>query len=1000
MADPKTLSGQFDDPGSIYRDGPFWSLNSRLDPKRLAREIEQMHKAGMGGFFLHSRYGLKTAYLSEQWFQCISACVEKARELGMKAYLYDEDRWPSGFAGGQVTREHPEHRVSQMVISCLPEPEQGRQRLAQFEVKYDSQGRVESYEPIETAPDKASPQRFLAIDLQQDEPTARFNHATYLNVLSRDAVAEFIRVTHLAYADRYGKDFGERIPAMFTDEPNIRVRFQADGYIALPWCGDLPREFISRRGYDLREHLVELFRPLASGEFSKVRCDYYRTITELFVENFSAQIGQWCLDHNIALTGHMLAEGSLVSQSMAAGACMPHYEHMQWPGIDVLCDRTELFTAKQCTSVADQLGKERTLSELYGCTGWDWPLEGHKFVGDWHLAAGINFRCPHLTHYSLAGGAKRDYPASIFAHSPWWKYYRCVEDYFARNQLLLTQGTPVREVLVLHPIETAWGLLAAQQLETHNEIRKVDQGLDQLIHALTGEHYDWDFGDESLLARHAKVARKRLQVGQMSYAAVIVPHCRTLRSSTVELLQSLIEAGGSVLLLGQAPEFVDGQVLENPTKLLPQALRCGNDWLDSLSHALDRQVSVTCDGAEDHQVWTHLRRTDQGYVLLLDSHDRSNEKTVTLQCPGPGPVVLWDTLLGTRRKVEAKALNEDRLEMSLTLAPTGSALLTIGMDVRDALPPAPGKEVLESTQLPDPYPIGLTEPNSLPLDTCCYRIEEGDWSGPINVFDADKQIRSAFDLAPRSNYGAQPWYLYQTGVIDTAQRGQVQLRWTFEIETIPSQCKLVLEASQDFTVEINGQQAGQPDGWWIDEDFETIDITSRLQEGSNEVVLSCRYRPDMEIEPLYLIGPFGVSCSDRKLPGKLQSGSWAGKGLDFYTGGVEYILTLPKPDGDSRAVLRLPGISCTAAAVHVGGQTFPLPWAPFEADITDAMSEGENEVIVEVIGGRKNTLGPLHTPWGRWTGPSEFLPGTKDWSDEYVLNDHGLMQPPVLEVRN
>ena len=62
-----------------------------------------MHAAGMGGGFMHSRNGLKTAYLSDEWFQCVSACIENARELGMKAYLYDEDRWPSGTVGGVGT---------------------------------------------------------------------------------------------------------------------------------------------------------------------------------------------------------------------------------------------------------------------------------------------------------------------------------------------------------------------------------------------------------------------------------------------------------------------------------------------------------------------------------------------------------------------------------------------------------------------------------------------------------------------------------------------------------------------------------------------------------------------------------------------------------------------------------------------------------------------------------------------------------------------------------
>jgi hypothetical protein len=278
----------------------------------------------------------------------------------------------------------------------------------------------------------------------------------------------------------------------------------------------------------------------------------------------------------------------------------------------------------------------------------------------------------------------------------------------------------------------------------------------------------------------------------------------------------------------------------------------------------------------------------------------------------------------------------------------------------------------------------------------------------MDVLAADKEIRAAFDLPPRRNNGAQPWYLYQTGVVDTAVKGKVELLWQVQIQDVPSTCRLALEAPEDFTVEINGQTAGEPEGWWVDEDLRTIDVSELLEEGTNRIVLSCNYRPDMEIESLYLLGEFATVYSGAKLPAHyrltkpgstLDTGSWVGQGLDFYTGSVTYKVNVRRPDQGHRAVLRLPAVSCTAAALHVGKETFFLPWAPFEADITDALCDEDNEVGIEVIGGRKNTLGPLHTPWGPWTGPGQFDPDAPDRVQEYLLTDHGLMEPPVLEIR-
>jgi hypothetical protein len=92
-----------------------------------------------------------------------------------------------------------------------------------------------------------------------------------------------------------------------------------------------------------------------------------------------------------------------------------------------------------------------------------------------------------------------------------------------------------------------------------------------------------------------------------------------------------------------------------------------------------------------------------------------------------------------------------------------------------------------------------------------------------------------------------------------------------------------------------------------------------------------------------------------------------------------------------------PAAFCTAAALHVNGKTFVMPWAPFSADITAALHPGANEVTVEIIGGRKNIMGPLHVPWHKWTGPGEFNPANAKWTDEYLLWNHGLLAPIQLE---
>ena len=1012
------------DPPSIYRSAPFWSWNDRLVPERLCRQIQAMHAAGMGGFFMHSRYGLKTPYLSAEWFECVGACAEQARKLHMKAYLYDEDRWPSGAAGGLVTRENLAFGRHVLVALAHEDVPAGLERLGSFAARLDQAGRIQSYRPLEEGQQPGEGETLVSFAAGVSQASAWFNDAPYLDVLSAEAVAKFIRVTHQAYADRYGKDFGELIPAIFTDEPNYHHGFlKVDGAIAsLPWTAELPRAFKKARGYDVRDHLVALVYASADADgpgFSKVRHDYYRTVTELFVKNFSTQIGRWCEKHSIALTGHYNAEETLYSQTTNIGSAMQHYEYQQWPGIDILTDaRHQIGTVKQCSSVAAQLGRERVLSELYGCTGWDWPLEGHKFNAGWQYVLGVNFRCPHLSLYSLAGGAKRDYPASIFPHSPWWKYYRTVEDHFGRLGLILTRGRAVRDVLLLHPMESGWGTCLQGKPESTAEL---DRAFASLMLLLLDEHYDFDLGDEALLARHAKVGKDQLSVGKMKYRLVVVPPTITLRSSTLSLLERFLAAGGSLLFVGQPPRLVDGESSDEPARLAERARRCdaaAEAVTATLAELLQRRVSITQGDRQAGHAWTMLRRVKGGQMLFVQSWDRAAGHRVRCSVHARRPVVLWDTVTGERRRLDSTVVGE-RVEFDVELPPTGSALVSLGLSVPAAAAMARPASVPASPEAPGPWKIQLLEPNSFPLDYCRFRVGEGEFSEPMPVLLAEEKIRTRFGLPSRANRGNQPWYLAATGRADRTARGRCEMKFTFHLTHVPANLEAAIERPGDFEILINGRLVpNQPTGWWVDEDIRTVDIAPGVRAGENELLLRFDYRSDMELEDVHLIGAFGVHHTGPKrtfdaytltaAPTELGAGSWVGQGLDFYGGAVEYRVKVPASVRDAvsaggRVRVTLPTVKCTCAAVHVGEQVFVLPWPPMAAEITQALTGRKDgpdcdEIVVEVIGGRHNILGPLHTEWVAWTGPESFDPHHKDWTDEYLLNDHGLMGPPVFEI--
>ncbi len=78
-----SLLEEFENPGPLFRAAPFWAWNDKLEPEELRRQVREHAAQGCGGYFMHSRIGLVNDYMSEDWMQCIAACIDEGRRAGI-----------------------------------------------------------------------------------------------------------------------------------------------------------------------------------------------------------------------------------------------------------------------------------------------------------------------------------------------------------------------------------------------------------------------------------------------------------------------------------------------------------------------------------------------------------------------------------------------------------------------------------------------------------------------------------------------------------------------------------------------------------------------------------------------------------------------------------------------------------------------------------------------------------------------------------------------------
>lgn len=982
---------------------PFWSWNGKLEENELRRQIRIFREMGFGGFFIHARTGLATDYLGKEWFDALKICIDEARKVGLQPWLYDEDRYASGSGAGEIGKNIHFRRRS-VEVKVLKEPEYRTDDLAWFAGKLSGTMLAEPRR-LETGADLRPGESFLRFYVKFAEADSWNNGGYYSDMMNPDAMREFIRMTHEHYAAEFGEEFGSVIPGLFTDEPNCST-----------WTENMEQKFEARYGVPLLDHLPELFFEVDGCECSKIRWQMANLRAELLESAFAVPVSEWCRKHGLLYTGHVFGEENTVTQTKNTGSVMRFVRHMDIPGLDVLSDHQLIYEAVlQTASVARQNGTSRVLSESFAGSGWDLPLFAQKAGMDWQYALGVTVFCVHHAFYTLRGEAKRDFPPGISFQSPYWKQEKYLQDYSERLGRLLAEGEAVRPLLVVHPLESTWfwkPLDAYSRKDRETETRRLPRLRNALLRAGIG----FDYGDELVMEESGSAENGRLRVGKAEYRAVLLPELRTIRRTTLALLERFADSGGTVFYAGPAPQYLDCAESGEPRRIYRKFIPVE---LDSLSGKFEDLKTVMLHGMENenlepvlfrevkHSSGMRLFLCNTGCPLPLDTdmNCRSAEERnlvfprVTIRWKGVPelPPAELDLLTGKRYAVDTVFENGwwrfetsfGRLASRMFVAESGTAV--------ERPPELNGTERLAAI-LPGAARVRLDEPNVLPLDFAEYSVN-GEPFRYDYICNIDSELRRRLGLLERGPEMVQPWkwkYLQEN-----SHSAELRLRYRFQMRTVPVELALALEERGEYKIRVNGSLVEVPaEGWWCDPAIEKVRIPREfLKNGENVLELQCAFHGGMSgLEAVYLLGDFGVVENELTSPVRiLNYGDWGLQGLPYYAGNISYFFDFEWNGASSAVFLRIQEWKGTALAVSVNGSE-ALPVLPEQngLNIAPYLKSGLNTLKIKVFGSRRNALGPL----GGERGPL-LCPGDFRYSDpvERRLKPYGLMKPVVLFVR-
>lgn len=989
----KSFVKSFIKPDTSYHPNLMWFWNDRITKDEIEFQIKEFKKSEIYEFFVHPLWGYEIDYLDDNFFDLIKFTVKTAKDNGMKFWIYDDYCWPSGIAGGKLLIEKPETNgvilLTKQIKLYAAEPLNtdiyGGEFISALAVHKNMFDRKEDItQKVKVTKTEAGYHLYCDIDccsnvtvwLTYTAPSiglcaggmwSKFSEykGGWIDANDADAAKAFIDSTYEKYKEAIGEEFGKTVVGTFSDEANNYCFFDNAWYsqpagsfpvTTWPWSKKFLETFEKEHGYDFAPHAYALGYDAVDSEIIKIRYDYWQTMSHLFADNYLKQIVDWCRENKIYFTGHLSGEESIMWHAYQMGDSYLALSKFDMPGIDNLFSNGYVgelmmtLTAKLAVTAAKLNKRPRVMCETFSGSGWDMKLQQIRRCLQRLITAGINLTQYMGGYYSLNEGRRRYnycYPPSHNYNNPLFKYYNQINIEMGRLNAVSAASVIDSKIFLVLPV-------VSEQID-----RMLQPVLDLAWHstanALVYGRYEYDVASERALD-DAKVKNGKMVINGFEYEQLIISEMHYTSDNFIKLLKKYIKAGGKVLFVNKTDIMAaDTGVIydfsaevnnKNVTKIVIDPAKADAPTVSAqLKKAIGNIETLTIDSDVERVYYSH-RANGKDDVFFITN---DNAEHLELECTynGKKKLYMMDYTDGSVYSIPTKVKNGKSLFTFTSQSYSTAVILATdnGIDAA-ALPVATDIEFNGEFTLDGKWSFKTSEDNwaimltkMLPSSNELLKIND-------NVAFANACVKDLENAGSIANFEIPGGY--GIGVGD-----EYAACGLFTVEDMPSRLRLIIETEDGCTVLINGNditaELKKIKLWGIRE--KEADILKYVREGVNTLVFKSKvpaWKGPHVMPASFLQGDFklGDNTTLKKLGKAIKPAIWTTQGFRNYSGEATYSTTFEMETIPSCAMLNIPTSDIVKVTVN-GKDLGRFYVAPYDVDITDALTVGKNTLELE-----------------------------------------------------